>query len=97
MLHIHHIYLICTAILQYETAYLLCNPVGHFWPYSAGQPHMNGTLASKLGVHIEIGFIIVAIYFSEYTGVGMGQWPGEWPGPVTGQVLYTQIGKVQVS
>jgi len=47
---------------------------------------MNGVPASKLGVHIEIGFIMVTM-FSEYTGVGKGQWPSEWPRPVTGHVL----------
>ena len=49
--------------------------VRHFWSYSA---RVNGALASKLDVHINIGFTIVNIYFSEYTGVGKGRWPGEW-------------------
>ncbi len=44
-------------------------------------------LASKLDVHIYIGFVIVNIYFSGYTGVGKGQWPSEWGGPVSGELL----------
>ena len=39
---------------------------------------MNGVLTSNLDVHIKIGFVIVNIYFSEYTGVGKGQWPSDW-------------------
>ena len=52
--------------------------VGHFRPYSTWEAPVNGALALKLDVHINIGFIIVGIYFSEYPGVGKGQWPGEW-------------------
>ena len=47
--------------------------VGHFWPFSAWGASVNGALALKLDVHINIGFVIVSIYFSEYTGVGKGQ------------------------
>ena len=61
--------------------------VGHFWPYSAWEAHVNGALASKLNVHINIVFIIVTIIFLEFTGTGKGQWPGEWGGPVSGELL----------
>jgi len=61
---------------------------GHFWPYSAWEARVNGALASKLNVHINIVFIIVTIIFLEFTGTGKGQWPGEWGGPVSGELLY---------
>src|SRR5260370_5070331 len=61
---------------------------GHFWPYSAWEGCVNGALASKLNVHINIVFIIVTIIFLEFTGTGKGQWPGEWGGPVSGELLY---------
>jgi len=61
--------------------------VGHFWPYSAWEACVNGALASKLDVHINIGVIIVNIYILGYTGVGKGQWPGEWGGPASGELL----------
>ncbi len=48
---------------------------------------VNGALASKLDVHINIGVIIVNIYILGYTGVGKGQWPGEWGGPASGELL----------
>src|SRR5258706_5706415 len=62
---------------------------GHFWPYSAWEARVNGALASKLNVHINIVFIIVTIIFLEFTGTGKGQWPSEWGGPVSGELLYT--------
>jgi len=37
--------------------------VGHFWPYSAWEAPVNGALASKLDVHISVGFVIVNIKF----------------------------------
>ncbi len=43
--------------------------MGHFWPYSAWEACVNGVLASKLDVHINIGVIIVNIYILGYTGV----------------------------
>jgi len=46
---------------------------------------VNGVLASKLDVHINIGFVIITIFFSEYTQVGKGQWPSEWGGLVSGE------------
>ena len=62
--------------------------VGHFWPYSAWEAPVNGALASKRDVDINVGFVIVNIIFLEYTGVGKGQWPGEWGGPGSGELLY---------
>jgi len=47
--------------------------VAHFWPDSAWWPHVNGALASKLGIHIKVWFIIAYIFFSEYLQVGKGQ------------------------
>jgi len=60
--------------------------VAHFWPDSAWWPRVNGALASKLGIHIKVWFIIAYIFFSEYLQVGKGQWPGEWGGPVTSEI-----------
>ena len=61
--------------------------MSHCWPYSALEAPVNSALTSKLDAHINIRFIIVNIYFSEYTGVGKGQWPSEWGGLVSGEVL----------
>ena len=54
--------------------------VGHFRPYSTWEAPLNGALALKLDVHINIGFIIVGIYFQniqESVRVN-GPVSGEW-------------------
>ena len=40
--------------------------MGHLWSYSAWVAHVDGALASNLRVHINMRFIVINIFFSEF-------------------------------